>query len=109
MVGALSCLYIAGEEASWGQHFFHWNTPDYWAMINRQEETNLHNTYAIFEKTPRSILEVGIFVGGLMFQSPRCSTLGYAPAASRCSCQRRRSLSLPSACRSLALTRNAWL
>jgi hypothetical protein len=66
MVGALSCLYIAGEEASWGQHFFHWNTPDYWAMINRQEETNLHNTYAIFEKTPRSILEVGIFVGGLI-------------------------------------------
>jgi hypothetical protein len=35
-------------------------------MVNRQEETNLHNTYAIFEKTPRSILETGIFIGGLM-------------------------------------------
>jgi hypothetical protein len=66
LVAALSCLYIAGEEMSWGQHFFHWNTPEYWAMVNRQEETNLHNTYAIFEKTPRSILEIGIFVGGLM-------------------------------------------
>jgi hypothetical protein len=66
LVGALSCLYIAGEEMSWGQHFFHWNTPEYWAMVNRQEETNLHNTYAIFEKTPRSILELGIFVGGLI-------------------------------------------
>jgi hypothetical protein len=66
LIGALSCLYIAGEEMSWGQHFFHWNTPEYWAMVNRQQETNLHNTYVIFEKTPRSILEVGIFVGGLL-------------------------------------------
>ena len=36
VIGALSCLYIAGEEMSWGQHFFHWNTPEYWAMVNRQ-------------------------------------------------------------------------
>ena len=50
IIGALSCLYIAGEEMSWGQHFFHWNTPEYWAELNRQEETNLHNTYAVFEK-----------------------------------------------------------
>jgi hypothetical protein len=66
LIGALSCLYIAGEEMSWGQHIFHWNTPEYWAMVNRQEETNLHNTYAIFEKTPRSILEAAIFIGGLL-------------------------------------------
>jgi hypothetical protein len=65
-IGAASCLYIAGEEMSWGQHFFHWNTPEYWAMVNRQAETNLHNTYAIFEKTPRSILEIGIVVGGIL-------------------------------------------
>jgi hypothetical protein len=65
LIGALSCLYIAGEEMSWGQHLFHWNTPEYWAMVNRQEETNLHNTWAIFEKTPRSILEAGILIGGL--------------------------------------------
>ena len=60
IIGALSCLYIAGEEMSWGQHFFHWNTPEYWAEVNRQEETNLHNTYAVFEKWPRAILEVGV-------------------------------------------------
>ena len=65
LLGALSCLYIAGEEMSWGQHFFHWNTPEYWVAVNRQEETNLHNTYAIFEKTPRAVLQTGIFVGGL--------------------------------------------
>ena len=66
IVSALSCLYIAGEEMSWGQHFFHWSTPEYWAMVNRQGETNLHNTYAVFEKWPRAILEIGIFIGGLL-------------------------------------------
>lgn len=66
IVSALSCLYIAGEEMSWGQHFFHWNTPEYWALVNRQGETNLHNTYAVFEKWPRAILEIGIFIGGLL-------------------------------------------
>jgi hypothetical protein len=66
LIGGLTCLYIAGEEMSWGQHFFHWNTPDYWADVNRQAETNLHNTYAVFEKTPRAILELGILIGGLL-------------------------------------------
>ena len=66
LLGALACLYIAGEEMSWGQHLFHWNTPEYWAAVNRQDETNLHNTYDIFEKTPRLILELGIFIGALL-------------------------------------------
>ncbi|MGE3528410.1 MAG: hypothetical protein AB7G54_03165 [Methyloceanibacter sp.] len=66
LLGAFSCLYIAGEEMSWGQHLFQWTTPEYWTEVNRQNETNLHNTYAIFEKTPRAILETGIFAGGLL-------------------------------------------
>lgn len=65
IIAALSCLYIAGEEMSWGQHFFHWNTPEYWALVNRQEETNLHNTYAVFDKWPRAILELGVLIGGI--------------------------------------------
>lgn len=66
LIGVLTCVYIAGEEMSWGQHFFHWNTPDYWVSVNRQAETNLHNTYDVFEKLPRSLLEIGIVVGGLL-------------------------------------------
>ncbi len=66
IIGALTCFYIAGEEMSWGQHFFHWSTPEYWAEVNRQKETNLHNTYAIFEKFPRAVLEIGIVIGGLL-------------------------------------------
>lgn len=66
ILAGISCLYIAGEEVSWGQHFFHWTTPEYWAEINRQQETNLHNTYGIFEKWPRAILEIGVVFGGLV-------------------------------------------
>ena len=65
LIGALSCLYTAGEEMSWGQHFFHWRTPEYWAAINQQGETNLHNAYPILEGLPRSILEICIAIGGL--------------------------------------------
>ena len=72
IIGALSCLYIAGEEVSWGQHFFHWNTPDYWAAVNRQEETNLHNTYAVFEKWPRAALEIAVLIGGILIPIAAC-------------------------------------
>lgn len=65
-VAALGCLYIAGEEHSWGQHFFQWQTPEYWADINRQNETNLHNTMHLFGKKPRAALEFGILTGGLI-------------------------------------------
>jgi len=63
---ALGCLYIAGEEHSWGQHLLHWQTPSYWADINRQNETNLHNVAHLFGKTPKIILEISIVVGGLL-------------------------------------------
>ncbi|MEC9367209.1 MAG: hypothetical protein VX871_00770 [Pseudomonadota bacterium] len=66
VIGALACFYIAGEEQSWGQHFFNWQTPGYWAEINRQQETNLHNTMDLFDKKPRALLEIGVLVGGLI-------------------------------------------
>ena len=65
-LAALACFYIAGEEMSWGQHIFHWNTPEYWAELNRQDETNLHNTMHLFGKKPRAMLEIGILVGGII-------------------------------------------
>lgn len=63
---ALACLYIGGEEMSWGQHFFQWSTPDYWGAINRQDETNLHNTNYVFNQLPQLILEIGIALGGIV-------------------------------------------
>jgi hypothetical protein len=62
----LGNFYIAGEEHSWGQHFFNWGTPDYWTAINRQAETNLHNVSHWFNHRPRLVIEIGILVGGII-------------------------------------------
>lgn len=39
----VACLFVAGEEISWGQWIFHWETPASLAEANLQHETNLHN------------------------------------------------------------------
>ena len=44
---AIGCLFIAGEEISWGQHWFHYNVPGYIANNNFQHEFNLHNSMLI--------------------------------------------------------------
>lgn len=60
------CLYVGGEEISWGQHLFFWSTPESWAELNDQGETNLHNVSAWFDQKPRLILEIGIIIGGIL-------------------------------------------
>ena len=34
-LAALGSLYVAGEEASWGQHYFGWATPETWQAVKR--------------------------------------------------------------------------
>ncbi|MCC7305235.1 MAG: hypothetical protein IT558_03135 [Alphaproteobacteria bacterium] len=65
-LAAVCCFYVAGEEISWGQHFFQWVTPENWQEVNDQNETNLHNTSSWLDQKPRAILQLGIFVGGLV-------------------------------------------
>ncbi|MGI9544667.1 MAG: hypothetical protein ACR2MX_15500 [Cyclobacteriaceae bacterium] len=43
----------AGEEISWGQRIFSWETPASWQSINSQKETNLHNL-VFFVNRPRN-------------------------------------------------------
>lgn len=43
--GAL--IFMIGEEISWGQRIFGWQTSESFAAINKQEETNLHNVYGV--------------------------------------------------------------
>ena len=62
----LGCIYIAGEEVSWGQHIFNWSTPEGWMAINDQQETNFHNTTSWLDQKPRLMLEIGVIVGGLI-------------------------------------------
>lgn len=38
-------LMAFGEEISWGQRIFNWNTPEEFKHLNAQEETNLHNLW----------------------------------------------------------------
>ncbi|SMN01691.1 hypothetical protein SPONN_2772 [uncultured Candidatus Thioglobus sp.] len=40
---AMGCLLLAGEEISWGQHFFKYDLPDSVLAANFQKEFNLHN------------------------------------------------------------------
>lgn len=68
-IGALGCFYFAGEEASWGQHWFGWGTPEEWAGQNDQAETNLHNLTGVgkyFDQVPRTLLTAGAIVGGIL-------------------------------------------
>ena len=63
---ALGCLYIAGEEVSWGQHLFFWQTPETWGALNDQNETNLHNISNLLDQVPRTLLELAVVFGGIL-------------------------------------------
>ncbi len=62
----LGCFYYAGEELSWGQHLIGWETPDGWKDVNDQGETNLHNTSALLDQFPRTMLTLAAVVGGIL-------------------------------------------
>ena len=63
---AISCLYIGGEEVSWGQHIFFWQNPELVTAVNDEGEFSLHNMNKAFERTPRTVLELGVLIGGLI-------------------------------------------
>lgn len=65
-LAAAGSFYVAGEEASWGQHYLQWATPESWQAINDQGETNLHNTSSWFDQKPRILLELGVVIGGIL-------------------------------------------
>jgi hypothetical protein len=62
----LGCIYFAGEEASWGQHLFGWGTPEALASVNAQQETNIHNIAGVFDQLPRTLLTIGVILGGIV-------------------------------------------
>ncbi len=66
LLGLLGSVYMAGEEASWGQHYAGWLTPENWQTVNDQGETNLHNTSSWLDQKPRTLLEIGVIVGGII-------------------------------------------
>ena len=59
----LACVYLTGEELSWGQHLFGWSTPESLMAINDQGETNLHNISSWFNEAPRAFLWMYVLGG----------------------------------------------
>jgi len=77
----LGCLYFGGEEASWGQHLFGWDTPASWQTLNNQNETNFHNSNelagSLLDQLPRNLLSAIILIGGAivpLFRAARGAT-----------------------------------
>ena len=62
---ALGFLYLAGEEANWGQHWVGWQTPDWLAERNLYGESNLHNLSYPADRIPKSLVGVCIVVFGI--------------------------------------------
>ncbi len=62
----LASLYFAGEEASWGQHWFGWETPEWFGERNDQGETNFHNMSSWFDQKPRLIVELSAIIAGVI-------------------------------------------
>lgn len=60
------CAFIIGEESSYGQHFMGWQTPEWLADVNKQQETNLHNVSSWFNEKPRLLLELSMIAGGIV-------------------------------------------
>lgn len=63
---ALACVYFAGEEASWGQHYFRWAAPEALQGLNDQNETNLHNIGNWLDQKPRTLVELWMVFAGLL-------------------------------------------
>lgn len=63
---SVGCFYLAGEELSWGQHLVGWETPQWLAERNDQNETNIHNISGLFDQQPRLLLELWVLVSLLV-------------------------------------------
>lgn len=59
--------FIAGEELSWGQQWFRWDTPGWIGAVNTQNETNLHNLARWSENLPKTVLSIAVLVGGILW------------------------------------------
>ncbi len=53
---SIGLFYYLGEELSWGQHYLHFETPQFLKSVNNQKEFNLHNISNLFDQVPRSIV-----------------------------------------------------
>jgi hypothetical protein len=60
----LGAWFLTGEEISWGQRIFGWETPEALEEINRQGETTLHNIQGVQQLVPYAMLLAGLYGAG---------------------------------------------
>jgi hypothetical protein len=81
---ALAMVYFAGEDLNWGQHYFGWQSPEYFLLHNKEKETNLHNISPWLNQKPRLVVELWLLVAciavPLGWQLPRRLTARLVPA-----------------------------
>jgi len=63
----LGCFVLLGEEISWGQHYFQWNSGAIFTELNTQNETNLHNISSWFDQKLKLLLEIGMTMISFIF------------------------------------------
>lgn len=66
LVLAFGAFLFMGEEISWGQWLFHWDSPAWFLTYNEQGETNLHNLVFVKKDIPKWIVVAGIAAFGLV-------------------------------------------
>jgi hypothetical protein len=64
VVYAFGCFWLLGEELSWGQQIFGWQSPAYFEAQNLQGETNLHNMKFFDKKLLKWSFVIAIGIGG---------------------------------------------
>lgn len=72
---ALVMFFAGGEEVSWGQRVFGWDTPEELIGINDQEETNLHNIGIMLQLTNIAMFLTGAY-GTVAYIANRSVRLG---------------------------------
>ena len=58
---SMALFFLIGEEISWGQRIFGWETPESIKAISKQPETNIHNIYGVWDLFKWMQLLVGAY------------------------------------------------
>lgn len=61
IVLAAGIFFLIGEEISWGQRIFGWETSETLKELNKQEETNLHNIHGVGTMFKYFHLVIGLY------------------------------------------------
>ena len=72
----IGCVFVTGEEVSWGQRIFHYSTPEPLKEINRQGEATIHNIRTVLNGFNTILLVGGLYGAVAGFVLPRIRATG---------------------------------